>query len=102
MPFSHLPALLTSTFRHFACWLQRRSAVRLPLLPCGLLFAHGRRTVTHPSRSYPNCQALVRASVVLVTWPCPTAASRTYFQILPWAVCFCSTRPWPSNRYLVT
>jgi hypothetical protein len=46
MSFSHLPALLTSTFHPLACWLQRRSAVRLPLLLCGLLCAHGRRTVT--------------------------------------------------------
>jgi hypothetical protein len=46
MPFSHLPALLTSAFFDLACWLQRRSALRLPLLLCGLLFAKGRRTVT--------------------------------------------------------
>jgi len=46
MPFSHLPALLTSAFLDLARWLQRRSAVRLPALLCGLLFAKGRRTVT--------------------------------------------------------
>jgi DDE superfamily endonuclease len=46
MPFSHLPTLLTSAFFDLACWLQRRSALRLPLLLCGLLFAKGRRTVT--------------------------------------------------------
>jgi DDE superfamily endonuclease len=45
-PFSHLPTLLTTAFCHLACWLQRRSAVRLPLLLCGILFAKGRRTVT--------------------------------------------------------
>lgn len=45
-PFSHLPALLTTAFCRLACWLQRRSAARLPLLLCGLLFAKGRRTVT--------------------------------------------------------
>jgi SRSO17 transposase len=45
-PFSHLPTALTTAFRRLACWLQRRSAARLPLLLCGLLFARGRRTVT--------------------------------------------------------
>jgi DDE superfamily endonuclease len=46
MPFSHLPALLTSAFAHLAHWLHKRSATRLPLLLCGILFATGRRTVT--------------------------------------------------------
>jgi DDE superfamily endonuclease len=46
MPFSHLPALLTSAFLGLAHWLDRRSAARLPRLLCGLLFARGRRTVT--------------------------------------------------------
>lgn len=46
MPFSHLPPLLTSAFLDLAHWLQRRSAVRLPLLLVGILFAKGRRTVT--------------------------------------------------------
>jgi len=46
MPFSHLPPLLTSAFAALAHWLDRRSALRLPLLLCGALFATGRRTVT--------------------------------------------------------
>jgi DDE superfamily endonuclease len=46
MPFSHLPALLTSAFAALARWLDRRSAARLPRLLAGLLFARGRRTVT--------------------------------------------------------
>jgi hypothetical protein len=46
MPFSHLPALLTSVFSALACWLDKRTAVRLPLLLAGILFARGRRTVT--------------------------------------------------------
>jgi hypothetical protein len=46
MPLSHLPALLTSAFLDLAHWLQKRSAARLPLLLCGILFATGRRTVT--------------------------------------------------------
>jgi hypothetical protein len=46
MPFSRLPPLLTSAFARLAHWLDRRSALRLPLLLCGILFATGRRTVT--------------------------------------------------------
>jgi DDE superfamily endonuclease len=46
MPFSHLPPWLTTLFAHLAHWLDRRSALRLPLLLCGILFATGRRTVT--------------------------------------------------------
>ena len=46
MPFSHLPPLLTSTFSYLASWLHKRSALRLPLLLLGILFATGRRTVT--------------------------------------------------------
>jgi hypothetical protein len=46
MPLSHVPALLTSAFFDLAHWLQKRSAARLPLLLYGILFAHGRRTVT--------------------------------------------------------
>lgn len=46
MPFSHLPLFLTSTFARLACCLHKRSALRVPLLLVGLLFASGRRTVT--------------------------------------------------------
>jgi SRSO17 transposase len=46
MPLSRLPAFLASAFRDLAQWLDRRSAVRLPLLLYGILFAKGRRTVT--------------------------------------------------------
>jgi hypothetical protein len=46
MPLSHLPPSLTSAFSALAQWLDKRSAVRLPLLLAGLLFAKGRRTVT--------------------------------------------------------
>src|SRR5947208_9596158 len=46
MPLSYLPAFLTSAFVALAQWLDRRSAVRLHLLLCGLLLARGRRTVT--------------------------------------------------------
>ncbi len=46
MPFSHLPAFLTSAFTALAHWLPKRSAARLRQLLLGLLFAHGRRAVT--------------------------------------------------------
>jgi DDE superfamily endonuclease len=46
MPFSHLPAFLTSAFAALARWLDRRSAARLPRLLLGILLAKGRRTVT--------------------------------------------------------
>jgi hypothetical protein len=46
MPFSHLPPFLASAFADLAHWLDRRSALRLPRLLLGILFAKGRRTVT--------------------------------------------------------
>jgi hypothetical protein len=46
MPFSHLPAFLTNVFAALGSCLHVRSAARLPLLLCGLLFANERRTVT--------------------------------------------------------
>jgi DDE superfamily endonuclease len=46
MPLSHLPTLLTSAFAALACWLDRRTALRLPRLLYGILLAKGRRTVT--------------------------------------------------------
>src|SRR5436309_1385053 len=46
MPCSHQPSFLTSAFAALAQWLDCRSAARLPLLLCGILFATGRRTVT--------------------------------------------------------
>jgi hypothetical protein len=46
MTFSHLPALLATCFARLATALDCRSAVRLPLLLCGLLFGRGRRTCT--------------------------------------------------------
>jgi DDE superfamily endonuclease len=46
MPFSHLPAFLTTAFAALAHWLDKRTAARLPLLLAGILFARNRRTVT--------------------------------------------------------
>lgn len=46
MTFSYLPSWLAPVFRRFACWLDRRTAARLPLLLAGILLASGRRTAT--------------------------------------------------------
>jgi hypothetical protein len=45
-PLSHLPAFLATAFAALARRLHKRSAARLPLVLCGILFARGRRTVT--------------------------------------------------------
>lgn len=46
MLFSHLPPWLSCTFARLACGLDRRTALRLPLLLLGILLAAGRRTAT--------------------------------------------------------
>jgi len=46
MPLFRLPAFVARAFLDLAHWLDRRNAVRLPLLLYGILFAKGRRTVT--------------------------------------------------------
>jgi DDE superfamily endonuclease len=46
MLFSHLPLWLSRVFDRFAFWLDRRTALRLPLLLLGVLLATGRRTTT--------------------------------------------------------
>src|ERR1051326_8829806 len=46
MPLSYLPAVLATVFARLATCLDRRSAQRLPRLLVGILFDHGRRTVT--------------------------------------------------------
>ncbi len=51
MTFSCLPTALTSVFFSFAHWLDKRTAVRLPLVLAGILFATGRRTVTSLARA---------------------------------------------------
>jgi hypothetical protein len=43
---SHLPPFLTNAFADLAQWLHQKSAARLPLILTGILFAHGRRTVS--------------------------------------------------------
>jgi hypothetical protein len=46
MLFSQLSPWLSRTFARFACGLDRRTALRLPLLLLGILLATGRRTAT--------------------------------------------------------
>jgi hypothetical protein len=46
MSFSHLPPWLSDVFDRFAAWLDRRTALRLPLLLLGALLASGRLTAT--------------------------------------------------------
>jgi hypothetical protein len=46
MALSYLPASVANAFCNLASWLDRRSAVRLPVLLLGMLFASERRTVT--------------------------------------------------------
>jgi hypothetical protein len=46
MSFSHLIPWLSDVFDRFAAWLDRRTALRLPLLLLGALLAGGRRTAT--------------------------------------------------------
>jgi hypothetical protein len=42
----HLPSFLISAFADLASWLHKKSAARLSLILTGILFAHGRRTVS--------------------------------------------------------
>ena len=46
MSLSHLPAFLSAWFSACGTALDKRSAIRLPLLLLGVLLAKGRRTVT--------------------------------------------------------
>jgi hypothetical protein len=46
MSLSHLSPWLSAVWDSFAAWLDRRTALRLPLLLLGVLLASGRRTAT--------------------------------------------------------
>ncbi len=46
MSLSHLPLWLSRVFDRFAHWLDRRTALRLPVLLLGILLSSGRRTAT--------------------------------------------------------
>jgi hypothetical protein len=92
MSLSHLPAWLSRVFQRLACYLDRRSAARLPLLLLGILLASGRRTatawfraagITHEFRpAYHTIYAVGRKveSLALSAWatvqPCLTRSRR--------------------------
>ena len=46
MSLSHLSPWLSAVWDAFAAWLDRRTALRLPLLLLGILLASGRRTAS--------------------------------------------------------
>lgn len=97
MPLSHLPPWLSHVFHRFASWLDRRTAVRLPLLLVGILLATGRRTATawfraagitvEFRRAYHTLHAVGRRTehLALTTWttvrPCVAGTRRLTFAI---------------------
>ena len=81
MTFSHLPAFLATCFARLATALDRRSALRLPLLLCGLLRASGRRTCTSWFRA-----AGIRddfRNAYTVVWACGRQAQSVAIRLLP-------------------
>src|SRR5947209_1103854 len=81
MTFSHLPALLATCFARLACALDARTALRLPLLLCGLLFAHGRRTCTSWFRAAGITDEFRQAYTVI--WACGRNAEDVASRLLP-------------------
>jgi hypothetical protein len=80
MPFSHLPALVSSWFALLTTALDRRSAPRLFLLFGGALFARGRRTVTSWFRAAGITDDFRRASNAL--WAAGRRARDLGFRLL--------------------
>jgi hypothetical protein len=92
MLLSHLPPQLSRVFDSFAAWLDRRTALRVPLLLLGILLARGRRTatswfraagITHEfRRAYHTIYAVGRRtdSLAFSAWttirPCLTSSRR--------------------------
>jgi hypothetical protein len=81
MTFSHLPDRIASCFTRLASALDARSAVRLPVLLCGLLFASGRRTCTSWFRAAGITDDFRRA--YSVTWACGRRADSVATRLLP-------------------
>jgi DDE superfamily endonuclease len=81
MPFSHLPALLATCFARLATALDRRSALRLPVLLCGLLWGRGRRTCTSWFRAAGITDEFRRAYTVI--WACGRQAEALAIRLLP-------------------
>ena len=81
MPLCHLPALLASYFARLATALDPRSALRLPVLLAGLLFASGRRTCTAWFRAAGIGADFRRAYTVV--WACGRRSERVAARLLP-------------------
>jgi DDE superfamily endonuclease len=81
MPLSYLPALVASCFARLATALDPRSAVRLPLLLCGLLLASGRRTCTSWFRAAGIRDDFRRAYNVV--WACGRRSDAVAARLLP-------------------
>ena len=81
MPLCYLPTLLASCFARLATALDPRSAVRLPLLLCGLLLASGRRTCTSWFRAAGIRDDFRRAYNVV--WACGRRSDAVAARLLP-------------------
>jgi DDE superfamily endonuclease len=81
MTFSHLPTFLATCFARLATALDRRSALRLPVLLCGLLLGCGRRTCTAWFRAAGIADDFRRAYSVV--WACGRQAKDIAFRLLP-------------------
>jgi hypothetical protein len=81
MTFSHLPSLLATAFLRLATALDRRTAERLPLLLCGLLFGCGRRTCTAWFRAAGITIEFRKAYTVV--WACGRHAEDIAIRLLP-------------------
>jgi hypothetical protein len=81
MTFSHLPAPLATCFARLASALDVRSALRLPLLLCGLLFGRGRRTCTAWFRAAGISDDFRKAYTTI--WACGRDAADVAGRLLP-------------------
>jgi hypothetical protein len=81
MAFSHLPACLATCFTRLATALDRRSALRLPVLLCGILLACGRRTCTSWLRAAGIRDDFRRGYSVI--WACGRQAEAILVRLLP-------------------
>lgn len=81
MTFCQLPPFLATCFTRLATALDPRSATRLPLLMCGLLFANGRRTCTAWFRAADIGDDFRNAYTVV--WACGRQAQSMAVRLLP-------------------
>lgn len=80
MPLSYLPSFLATCFGRLASGLDRRSALRLPVLLLGMLFASGRRTVTSWFRPVGITDDFRRGYATV--WACGRRTERLAYTIL--------------------